>query len=263
MSIASTPKILVPFSKEHQMTENWKRCVLLTALAFTASLVFAQWKDISILENESVWATSSLVETLGNRQVEYGPEALFDGDLSTSWVEGVDGPGVGESVLILLQRPVEEIRLINGFASSPDLYLKNNRIKSVTITLYAGLTAPGMVSENDYYLYKTIETVVADNIPIADTREEQKLYFPLTIDDQYELYLDAITLFQEDEPFLFSMICDELGVDEENTGIVKYNREVMEYFGFFGLRLTINDVYPGSMYDDSCISEIAFELGEF
>lgn len=245
------------------MTENWRRGLLAAVLAFTASVGFAQWNDISILDSESVWATSSLVETLGGRQVEYGPESLFDGNLSTLWVEGVEGPGIGESVLILLQRPVQEIRLNNGFASNPSLYLKNNRIKSVTITLYAGLTAPGMVSENDYYLYKTLATRVAHNIPVADTRDEQVLNFSISIEDQYKLYLDAITRFQEDEPFLFSMICDELGVDEENTGIVHYAREVMEFFGFFGLRLTIDDVYPGSAYNDTCLSEISFEFGDF
>lgn len=54
--------------------------------------------------------------------VKYGPEALFDEDLST----------VGENVLILLQRP----------------------------------TAPGMVSETDYHLYKTIEKTVSKGFPL-------------------------------------------------------------------------------------------------
>ena len=245
------------------MIENWKRGIVLTAFAFTASFGFAQWNDMAVRNGDSVWASSSLVETLGNRQVEYGPQALFDENLSTPWVEGVGGPGIGESVLILLQRPVEEIRLNNGFASSANLFLKNNRIKSVDIAVVAGLTAPGMVSETDYYLYKTIETTVAEGVPVRDIRDEQVLPFQLTTDDQYDLYLDAVMLFQEDEPFLFSMIAKDLGVDPENTGIVHYAREVMEFYGFFGIKLTINEVYPGSMYDDTCLSEVSFEFGDF
>ena len=49
---------------------------------------------------ESVRATSSLTETLGGKSISYGPENLFDQDISASWVEGADGPGLDESVLI-------------------------------------------------------------------------------------------------------------------------------------------------------------------
>lgn len=59
------------------------------------------------------------------------------------------------------------------------------------------------------------------------------------------------------------MIAKDLGVDPENTGIVQYAREVMEIFGFFEIKLTITDVYPGSVYDDICLSEVSFELGDF
>ena len=232
-------------------------------ILFAVQGAFAQLADFPAKDGESLWASSSLEEVLGGRYVVYGPEALFDGDISSPWVEGADGSGVGENVLILTQRPVEAIRIVNGFASSPNLFSANNRVKTLKASLVAGLTAPGMVSENDYVLYKVKETEFPDRFLLADAPGEQVFRMPLSEEEQYALFLGAVEEFRGEEPFLFSMICRDLGVDEENTGLAHYAAEVVEFYGFFAVRLTIEAVYPGRLYDDTCIAEIGTDLGRF
>jgi len=239
------------------------RIALAVLFILGAAAAWGQWLEIPIQPGESVWASSSLVEQWGGRRIVYGPENLFDGDIATSWSEGAEGPGVGEDLLVLTQRPIEELRLVNGYASDAGLFLDNNRVKSLDVSIVAGLTAPGMVSETDWQLYFTRETVIAEGVLLDDAAEEQVLSIEWDDDDQYNLFYDAVEAFQADEGFLFSMICKDLGVDPENTGLVHYARDVMEFYGFYAVRLRIAEVYPGRKYDDTCLTELAFELGEF
>lgn len=64
----------------------------------------------------------------------------FDGDLNTCWAEGVDGNGVGESI-IFNSSPhdnfnLEEIKIFPGYGKSEKLFYKNSRIKKMEIILY-------------------------------------------------------------------------------------------------------------------------------
>jgi hypothetical protein len=66
----------------------------------------------------TVWASSALPSP--NNPGAYSPKNAFDGDLSTAWVEGAPGPGVGEWLQIELESPKE----IAGIILWPG-YLKN------------------------------------------------------------------------------------------------------------------------------------------
>lgn len=223
----------------------------------------AQMTDLPVAESTSLWASSILVENLRGRRVEYGPDALFDGDLSTCWAEAAEGPGLGENVLILCQRPVTEIRIHNGFASSSYLYRANNRPRNLRISIVAGLTAPGMVTEGDTRLYKVIETTVDTSLHVRDTREEQRFDFPISAEAQYRLMRDAIAEFREAEDFLFGMICRELEIDPEKIDIDEEARLIIAAYGFYAVRLTIESVYAGGRYDDTCLSEVSLEFTTF
>ena len=74
----------------------------------------------------------------------YDRNKLFDKDLSTSWVEGVSGDGIGEYILLqvyedgflgeeyfnIKDKKIRTILTINnGFCKNYDLYCKNNRVK--------------------------------------------------------------------------------------------------------------------------------------
>jgi F5/8 type C domain len=66
---------------------------------------------------------------------EYPPDALVDGNPSTAWAEGANGPGIGEHVdfTFVSTRKVRELRIVPGYALQPDLFAKYNRPKTLRI----------------------------------------------------------------------------------------------------------------------------------
>jgi hypothetical protein len=65
----------------------------------------------------------------------YGPDSLFDNLENTAWVEGVDGQGIGEWITIEFDQPrlIKAIEIKNGYNKDPYLYLKNSRVKEITV----------------------------------------------------------------------------------------------------------------------------------
>jgi hypothetical protein len=238
--------------KERKM----KRIAAGLVLAAAAALPLqAQWQEFSTGPGESVWATSILTEILGGAEVAYGPGALFDGDFSTPWVEGAEGAGIGESVTILLKEPVSEIVLVNGFAASDRLFLLNNRIRVLTLSLLAGFTAPGLVSERDFQLYLVKENFLG-TWPLEDLKDRQSFVFPAKGQGQEDFFYEVLEQFKDDQDFLFGMIREELGDLYQEENPLEAAMLIQEVYGFLALRLTIEEVYPGSRYDDTCLSEI-------
>lgn len=70
----------------------------------------------------------------------YGPDNLIDGDLSTGWAEGVDGPGVGEWFQINFSTPqeVHGVDLCPGYAKSQKLFEQNGCPTRVRVSLSDG-----------------------------------------------------------------------------------------------------------------------------
>ncbi|MDC7234032.1 MAG: hypothetical protein PQJ58_12435 [Spirochaetales bacterium] len=233
-------------------------------LLLFSSVLHAQWEEFPVLPGESLWASSVLSETLGGTVYEYPPENLFDGDKATPWVEGVSGDGAGESLTILANRAVTGFSLVNGFAKSASLYDKNNRIKSLELSLLAGFTAPGMISETDAELYLLKEIRLKDPLLVHDGMERQSFDIPLTEEEQFDLFKTVLIEFAADHPFFLKMMLQETGLSDNTLFTDDMSlRLLMEVYGFFALRVTIRDVYKGSRYDDTCISEISLELEEF
>jgi hypothetical protein len=67
----------------------------------------------------------------------YHPGYLFDGRLDFGWVEGVKGPGLGESMTLTFETPVSlaAAELWNGYQRSNEHFKKNARAKKVTLTV--------------------------------------------------------------------------------------------------------------------------------
>lgn len=104
-----------------------KKMVLsLIALAMLASLKgsMALAEDLDWISCYSQEASS----VLESAEYSYAPWKILDGDLSTAWVEGAKGDGIGESI-ILRSAPFSKIRemvIWPGYYKSPDLYEKNS-----------------------------------------------------------------------------------------------------------------------------------------
>ena len=69
--------------------------------------------------------------------VDNSPMQLFDGVESTSWQEGVDGPGIGEKVYAQFDNSyyIEYLTFRLGNWKTNDYYTGNNRPKTLRITL--------------------------------------------------------------------------------------------------------------------------------
>jgi len=65
----------------------------------------------------------------------YGVKNTLDGNLETAWNDGAAGPGVGEKLTYRFRNPVDvkTIGLVNGFASTPELFKENARIRSMVV----------------------------------------------------------------------------------------------------------------------------------
>lgn len=86
----------------------------------------------------SVTASSYLSEP--NLNLYHTPERVTDGDLSTAWVEGIDGDGVGEAITFTFDQTclVSGLRINAGYQKSEKLYQMNNRPASLTLTFSDG-----------------------------------------------------------------------------------------------------------------------------
>ena len=83
-------------------------------------------------------ASSALKDVNG---FSHGPENLYDGDVSTAWIEGIWGPGIGESITFQYEYPMRfrRIMITNGYAKSSDLFYKNGRVKELLVEAADGI----------------------------------------------------------------------------------------------------------------------------
>lgn len=160
--------------------------------------------------------------------------------------------------MFVVNRPVQALQLVNGFARSPALYRNNNRIKSLKLSFVVGFTAPGLVSELDYYLYFLTDLKQVELV-LEDTLEPQPLDFPISYEEHEKLVWEALQEFYDAYPFFMREIEKHLGVGL-NIGkeeLRQHQEEIFAVFGMSCLRLEILEVYPGTHYRDTCLSEIS------
>lgn len=59
----------------------------------------------------------------------------FDGDVQTSWVEGVGGPGIGQKLAFIVEPDSKKISIMPGYADGIN-FIKNNRLKKARLSFY-------------------------------------------------------------------------------------------------------------------------------
>jgi len=64
----------------------------------------------------------------------YYPSNTIDGKRGTAWIEGVDGPGIGEWIRFDFDREINLHRILiqPGYFKSPSIWAQNNRLATVT-----------------------------------------------------------------------------------------------------------------------------------
>lgn len=80
-----------------------------------------------------ITATASPVR-LAVQSNTYYPANAIDGKKSTAWIEGVDGPGIGEWIRFDFDREINLHRILiqPGYFKSPQIWAENNRLATLT-----------------------------------------------------------------------------------------------------------------------------------
>ncbi|MCJ7526442.1 MAG: hypothetical protein MUP71_14650 [Candidatus Aminicenantes bacterium] len=201
------------------------------------------------------------MEKYKDRTVSYSVKNIFDGKTGTCWSEGVKGNGIGEHITIVVNKDISRIGIINGNARNPEIFKKNNRIKKLKCCLFIAFTAPGLVSETDSYLYfmKSSKSYTAD---LKDSARMQYFELPVTLEDQHRFREQAMEDFICDQQFFFEQIEKELGARKDKQGeeCKQFDNDFLAAYSLYGLVIEIEEVYSGSKYQDTCISEIEIEM---
>ena len=182
----------------------------------------------------------------------YAPYQLVDGDPQTGWAEGGVGQGVGAEVVIPqrldLDRPV---RIWAGYGKSPDLFEANARPKRVRVTVLR-LRLRRDPDAHDatgcsFATYVEPVEVAEHEVALEDFNGYQTLPVPEFEVEHYDEYPMEWLMMDGTERYLHQQRVDAAEASP-------YEPEPWEYA--YLLKLTLLEVYPGTRYDDTVISEI-------
>jgi hypothetical protein len=86
-----------------------------------------------------ITASASSVRLAVQSNTYYAANAI-DGKRSTAWIEGVDGPGLGEWIRFDFDREIKLHRILiqPGYFKSPAIWAQNNRLATVTVQFSDG-----------------------------------------------------------------------------------------------------------------------------
>lgn len=236
------------FSQEHPRTRRTYDFELsdmarriIPVLSFNANMHEENWvwKEgrSSALVEKGKPADFYEINKLSDLDPYYSPDKVRN--VSTAWVEGVKGDGIGEWVIIPVEPTSDaesnlcstgehaisnEITLYvkNGYQQSEDLYKKNNRVKEAKVSVYAAAYGVG---QDEAFLIWNPECVHEEVITLSDEITE------------HPFWLNSST-----HSFMISLP-------------EKYCRSERP-IKFF-LKFEILSVYKGSKYDDTCICDMS------
>ena len=173
---------------------------------------------------DTIVSTSFLKEN-GKPDDYYAPWRANDKDKNTAWVEGAKGDGIGEKIYIKIIE-IQAIRfkpltinfnIINGYAASEELFKSNNRVKKARLTIYeARFDLCGG------YYFKRYSDLVINNYKIIDLPDKR---------DPQNIQMKIPTI----------------------KSVKKI--DIVAAGASFIAELEILEVYKGTKFNDTCISE--------
>ncbi len=181
-----------------------------------------------------LFASSELENTVPGTPGKYGVTNLFDGSTETAWVEGEEDYGSTSYLLITLPEGTDSLDIHNGLGKSNELFRKNNRVKEISITLYAAYSPPGHVTEKSWWLFYAWPVTENRSHTLEDRAGFQRL----------DLDLDWNNIKKKGKELIA-----EKAKEYPRKGAHR------EYI----LKMEIKSVYRGSKWNDTCISEIQLD----
>ncbi|WP_029321797.1 discoidin domain-containing protein [Butyrivibrio sp. AE3004] len=118
------------------------------ASRYGVTLLYGKYRNDRI--KVSSVETSSELEGTGGKN--YSGKNLIDGDYKTIWAEGVSGTGVGENVILHLDKKqqVYGVLICNGYTASYEQYNNNGLLTDITADFGDGNTVSGTLSGYAY-----------------------------------------------------------------------------------------------------------------
>ncbi|MCU0607129.1 MAG: hypothetical protein MUF78_06855 [Candidatus Edwardsbacteria bacterium] len=202
------------------------------------------WDSLMMVHAYTASSTLGGDDPFAEQPSRYAARNMGDGDPATCWAEGAAGRGLGERVHILLDGSPAALSAVNGYAKSRSTFAGNGRVKAFTATLLHAFNLPGDVTEVAT-LYHCRPFPRRPVIGLDDTAAPQSLPFPFDWDAVREDAALARVRFEAD-------LGDEIVRRREGAAAFAIAQAVI-------LRLEIADVYPGTKYDDTCVSELTFQ----
>jgi len=184
---------------------------------------------------DTVWrfmhSKHSILQSSSLQPEKYNALKIFDRNFSTCWAEGSKGFGKGDWVIF---QSVARLWIYNGMWRSKALFYANNRVKKMKISFY-GVFARDYSTHNPITMkFDTTRTVFTNVYLLSETVVELP-------DGMY-----PIEIYAEHTPIPF-----EISPDNKKLPYEKWAND-----GYRFCRLEILDVYRGTKYNDTCISEI-------
>lgn len=177
---------------------------------------------------------------------KYGAHNLYDNNPATAWVEGIKGHGEGQYIIIGLGEFFpDELLLYSGYQKSESLFDKNSRPKTIKLSFYTGFNMSGDASEIAIF-YRLQQIGSGKTIILEDKMGSQEIELPFSP--------AKASVFKEEMKMSFkSDFREDL---EERKKLCPSCPEDLK-FSYF-VKIEIIEVYPGSQWDDTCISDIIF-----
>jgi hypothetical protein len=215
------------------------RIIFVLSFIFSAFQKDSGWEEIDLFDIGGRECNATHTAESANWRL-YHPINLFDNNLSTCWV-GANG-AIGAKIFMIFDKGAIKVNLANGTQKSKQLFLSNNRVKMIDISIYACFSNQNNVNEKGriYYCRRFSKT---KKIILKDLMGFQSFAFPF---DWNEL-----NAFQAESEKNFQAQLNERSQSFQNY----YKTKSMKRFM---LCLEIKDIYKGSKTNNTCLSEISF-----
>ena len=210
-----------------------RKLIVIAIISIFIKSVSAQetltWLDITLYDTTEYaqFSTSSIYN------YKYPPSNLFDANYNTCWVVGSDRKKENPSLFLKLP-DLDDIvvNIFSGYGKNKNLFYQNSMPRDIRFTVFAGINPDGYVSQYGS-LYKAVE------FP-----EEKIIHIPDKFDIQ-SINLDFSKKKLSDfEKKVYESYKDEFTILPGETVLI--------------LKMEILESWPGTKYDDICISEIFF-----
>ncbi len=219
-----------------KLTSKYKRYYSFTLL------LLLLWPDIHGQITDK-WTEIHLVDTMeytvfGTEYIpdfRYPPSQLFDAGFSTCWVSHMINDSAYPSIFVALPKMAPKnitLNVFSGYGKSESLYFKNSRPREIQISLHTALVPDGYVSEYGL-LCKAFQSPQHETVILKDTFGIQSINLHNIYEDFKSCHQEVLTGYKThfDFPLFDTLIL---------------------------VKIKILSVYPGTAYDDICISEVFF-----